>query len=204
MAKNLYLVQGGFSAFAKKYDFLCVKKGSGLIDASLAYPFEVIPNFIFMGDIKHGSNLKQIHDLGITKIINVSKEIRNYDKQIDVIELEWDPLEDEIGVMIPPMIRFIEKCKSDDRILIFDLDGKLVAPVLAAACILYDAKKMNKKITALFAWGMLEQIKPTLKVDSNSFKSLKAYEEFLFENKKYDLDKSFSKKLDDIIDVDID
>lgn len=206
-AKNIFLIQGGFEQFAKKYPFLCVsftKEGTSLINASLNYPFEVVPNVLFMGDSKHGNNIQLLKDIGISRVINVSGEKIEYPKEIENISLNYSGTEDEPIPPIDEAIKFIESAQKDEKTLIFCFDGKVKSCILTAAYILKDAKTKGKKINALYAWGLLEQCKPSLKVTQNYFRQLTAYEQELFdgiERKKKEEKKEEKKiEIDDLIE----
>jgi hypothetical protein len=200
-AKNLFLIQNGFDSFQNKYPFLCVSfssQGASLVDAMMSHPFEIVPNFLFLGDIQHGRNQKQISDLKITKVINVSGVALLYPKEIQIFEPEFEIKEDQEEIVVPiaETMKFIAKGKLEDRILIFDFDGKVKGPILAAAYLLHDAKRIGKKINALYAWGLLEQCKSTLKITSNYFKYLKLYEEELYDEKTIHLERERDDKMD--------
>lgn len=74
---NIFILQGGFAAFERKYKFLC----SSLTESKRSFeglmPTEIIQDFLYLGSNESARNKKLLDVLQISCVLNMADELEN-------------------------------------------------------------------------------------------------------------------------------
>ncbi|KRX09238.1 hypothetical protein PPERSA_05907 [Pseudocohnilembus persalinus] len=96
---EVYVLCDDFKEFLTKYSYMTnfFEKISDQSTKHIIYPNEIIPEMMYLGKDVHSSSLDILKNIGITHIINMTKEVPNYFENNTEIEIKYmkNPIEDE-------------------------------------------------------------------------------------------------------------
>ncbi|MCO5606017.1 hypothetical protein L7F22_060204 [Adiantum nelumboides] len=134
---QLLAIQSGeddaFTSFASSYPFLISRSTKAAeIDS---YPTEIIPGFLFLGDMSHATSQRCLKELQISQVLTIHTEPVKLPKSIvhSFFELEDAPFAN-ITQYFDPVYEFVERAKSaQKRVLIHCGAGASRSATLCAA-----------------------------------------------------------------------
>lgn len=139
---KVFMLDGGFSLFAKTYPFMCVGETVGPEDATLAsmlWPAEVLPQRLYLGTTTLATCKRQLEALGITAIILLDDCEPPDD--LGGVELVHLPTEDNPEVRIPLLEGLAALEEHPGPILVACMHGTSLGPALAIAHVM-SVKKL--------------------------------------------------------------
>ena len=116
---SFHVVNKSFSAFKRKYPFLCIAENQDDDDVIPEdYPNEVIVNKVYLGDFNHAKNWDAIKYLKITHVINATTNIPNHFEEHGVAYLNVkvdDEKDAEINEHFEQTNKFLDDVSDKDE-----------------------------------------------------------------------------------------
>ncbi|KAH8959314.1 hypothetical protein BDL97_06G072700 [Sphagnum fallax] len=148
-----------FSLFARQYPFLVTKSTKA---ASIpSYPAEIVPGFLYLGDLDHAKADNRLDDLNITHVVTIHTEPVTLKKRF--VQLFFN-LADEAGADIAqhfgPMFEFVEDArKAGAKVLVHCGAGASRSATLCAAYLM-RVRGWNANQTLEFMKEQRKQVAP--------------------------------------------
>eukprot|EP00472_Partenskyella_glossopodia_P008458 CAMPEP_0197541748 /NCGR_PEP_ID=MMETSP1318-20131121/67329_1 /TAXON_ID=552666 /ORGANISM="Partenskyella glossopodia, Strain RCC365" /LENGTH=274 /DNA_ID=CAMNT_0043100951 /DNA_START=499 /DNA_END=1323 /DNA_ORIENTATION=- len=159
---SVSVLQGGYDGFAALYPF-AMEKNYPLP----WYPTIVLDDFLYLGGESDARNLKNLEDLNISRILNVSSEVKNlYPDKFEYMQINVDDDPScKIDKHFPKAFKFLDKAFEDKkRVLVHCFEGLTTLGVSRSSTIviayLMQRQNWNLYETGMFLKGQRLLVQP--------------------------------------------
>ncbi|KAL9244304.1 hypothetical protein vseg_018092 [Gypsophila vaccaria] len=138
----------------------------------VAFPCEILPDFLFLGSFDHASNSQALHAQGISHILNTVPSCHNlYRNSFSYYSLPYDK-----DSFFDDAIQYLEKCENEKaRVLVYCMTGKSRSPAIVIA---YLMKCKGWRFEQSYQW--VKERRPTVELTQAVYEQLQQYEKSLF------------------------